>query len=61
MAYRNYAVVSGSLFGLVALAHLLRILFGIPVIVDQYHVPMLFSWLGFALPAALAFWAFRLR
>ena len=57
MAYRQYCAISGILFALVALAHLLRILYGMPVLVDDYDVPMYLSWFGFAVPAALAVWA----
>jgi len=60
MAYREYGFVSGVLFCLVAIAHLLRIVYGLPVNVDDYAVPMAFSWVGFIVPAALAAWAFRL-
>jgi hypothetical protein len=60
MAYRQYCVVSGILFCLVALVHLLRILYGVPVLVGEYLVPMGLSWIAFAVPATLAFWAFRL-
>lgn len=60
MAYRQYCAISGVLFALVALAHLLRILYDMPVLVDTYDVPMLLSWFGFAVPAALAVWAFRI-
>ena len=61
MGYRRYCVASGVLFALVAVAHLLRIVNGIPVLVGQYDVPMLVSWIGFVVPAVLAFWAFRLK
>ena len=60
MAYREYGFVSGVLFCLVAIAHLLRIVYDLPVIVDDYAVPMAFSWVGFVVPAALAAWALRL-
>lgn len=60
MGHKNYYVVSGILFALVAGAHLLRILNGMTVQVDDYLVPMFFSWVGFVVPAALAFWALRL-
>lgn len=60
MTSRTYCVVSGTLFSLVALAHLLRILYGMPIVVDAYDVPMTVSWFGLVVPAALAFWAFRL-
>lgn len=60
MAHKNYCVVSGVLFSLVALAHLLRVVYGMSVQVDEFVVPMFVSWVGFAIPAALSFWAFRL-
>ena len=61
MTRTNYCVVSGVLFLLVALAHLLRIVNGMTVQVDEYVVPMSVSWVGFIVPAALAFWAFRVK
>jgi hypothetical protein len=44
----------------VALAHLIRIIYGMSVQVDDYPVPMLVSWIALIVPAALAAWAFRL-
>lgn len=58
MGSKEYCIVSGILFSLVAFAHLLRIVFGMAVQVDEFDVPMLVSWVGFVLPAGLAFWAF---
>lgn len=58
--HKNYCVVSGVLFSLVAAAHLLRIVYGISVHVDETVVPMFVSWIAFVGPAALAVWAFRL-
>ena len=60
MGHRNYCIVSGALFALVALAHLLRIVNGMSISVDDYAVPMLVSWVGMVIPAALAFCAFRI-
>lgn len=60
MDYKKYCVVSGVLFTLVALAHLLRIVYDMSIQVDEVMVPMLFSWIGLVVPAALAFWAFRI-
>ena len=60
MGHKEYCVVSGALFSLVALAHLLRIVYAMSIQVDEYVVPMFFSWVGFILPAALGFWAFRI-
>jgi hypothetical protein len=58
MEHKTYCVVSGVLFLLVALAHLFRIVSDMPIQVDQYVVPMSVSWVGFIVPASLAFWAF---
>ena len=59
MGHKEYCAVSGVLFALVALAHLLRIAYGMPVQVDNYSVPMYVSWIGFIVPGALAVWAFQ--
>lgn len=59
MGYKNYSAVSGVLFSLVAIAHLLRIVYGMSIQVDEYAVPMFVSWVGLTVPAGLAFWAFR--
>jgi hypothetical protein len=60
MAYRSYCLLSGTLFGLVALGHLLRILFGLSVDVGGVSVPMLASWFGAIVPGALSIWALRI-
>ena len=60
MGHKEYCVVSGVLFALVALAHLLRIVYGMSIIVDDFVVPMLVSWIGLVVPGALALWAFRI-
>ena len=61
MGHREYCTVSGVLFSLVALAHLLRIVYGISIEVDDFVVPMFVSWVGFIVPAALGYWAFRIN
>lgn len=58
MNHKTYCIVSGVLFSLVALAHLLRIMNGMPVQVADVAIPMLVSWIGCILPASLAVWAF---
>ncbi len=61
MRQKEYCAVSGVLFAMVALAHLLRILYGMSVQIDEYDVPMLLSWIGLIVPASLAVWAFRIN
>jgi hypothetical protein len=57
---RYYLRVSGTLFGLIALGHLLRLLYRMPAELGQWVVPLWVSVVGLLLPAALALWAFRL-
>jgi hypothetical protein len=57
---RNYLRVSATLFGLIALGHLVRLLFRVPAELGNWVVPLWVSVIGLLLPAALAIWAFRL-
>ncbi len=57
---RYYLGVSGTLFGLIALGHLLRLLYRVPAELGQWVVPLWVSVVGLLLPAALALWALRL-
>jgi hypothetical protein len=57
---RYYLRVSGILFGLIAIGHLLRLLYRVPAELGQWVVPLWVSVIGLLLPAALALWAFRL-
>jgi hypothetical protein len=57
---RHYLRISCTVFGLIALGHLLRLLYRVPAELGQWVVPPGVSVIGFLLPAALAAWAFRL-
>ena len=48
-----------ALFSLVAIAHLLRLIFGWPVVVGGWNAPMWVSLLGVGIPGALAFFIYR--
>lgn len=60
MSNRQYLVVSATLFSLVAIAHVLRLIGGMTVTVADYVVPMYVSWVGAVVPALLAMSALRL-
>ena len=60
MTAKRYCAVSGALFILVALAHLARIAYGLPVTIADYALPMAVSWIAVVIPALLAAWAIRL-
>jgi hypothetical protein len=55
---RAYLVVSGVLFGAVALAHLLRLIYGWPVQIGAEVVPPWISVIGLVVAGGLCVWAF---
>jgi hypothetical protein len=58
---KNYIAISGSIFAIVAFAHLLRIIDGWEVIVNGQAVPMIISYMAFVATGLLAVWAFRAK
>lgn len=60
MSNREYLAISGTLFTVVALAHLARVINGWPIEVADWAIPMVVSWVGVVVPLALAIWAFKL-
>jgi hypothetical protein len=57
---RAYLMVSGLLFGLVAVLHVLRLAYGLTVQVGSWTVPLDASGIGAVVTAALCAWAFAL-
>ncbi len=55
---RAALVVAGIIFSLVALAHLLRLIYHWPINVDGYHVSMQVSTIGLIITIILAIWMF---
>ena len=56
---RRYEQVSGTIFAIVSLVQLTRILMGWPVQIDLFTVPIWFSVIAFIVTGALSIWAFR--
>jgi ABC-type lipoprotein release transport system permease subunit len=57
---RPYLVISGVLFGAIAVLHLTRLVSQVEVQVGTRLVPMRVSWVGLVVASALALWALRL-
>jgi len=57
---RSYLLISGSIFGVVAALHVLRLVNGWPFQVGPWILPVALSWVGAAAGAGLCLWAFRL-
>ena len=58
---RTYAVVSGLIFGLIALLQAARAVAELPVRVGSTDIPVFASWIAAILAGALCIWAFRSR
>jgi hypothetical protein len=61
MIGKGYLVISGIVFCLVAILHLFRVLFHVPIQIGAWAAPFWMSWGGFIGAGILCIWAFRLR
>lgn len=57
---RSYLMISATVFGLIALLHIVRLLLHWPAQVGGWIVPLWVSWIAVLAPGALSVWAFRL-
>ena len=57
---RTYVQVSGTLFGLFALGHLVRVIRHWPLLIAGYPLPVLASIVVLLVMGFMAFWAWRL-
>jgi hypothetical protein len=60
MTSKSYLTVTGLLFLVFAIAHLFRLIFALPVQIDDWTIPVWVSWLPFVGAAVLSIWGFRL-
>ena len=58
---RRYTVVSGLIFGIIAVLQLARALMQVPVHVGAFDVPVLASWIAALVAGGLCLWAFHSR
>jgi hypothetical protein len=56
---KNYTVVSGLIFGAVALAQASRAVMQLPVYVGSLELPVWASWVASVVAGSLCIWAFR--
>jgi hypothetical protein len=59
MSDHAYALIAGIVFLLVAIAHLLRIILGTPVVVQGVSIPMWASAIALVVTAFLSYEGFR--
>jgi len=58
---KKYNVVSGAVFGVVAVAQAVRAIRQWPVHIGTFEVPVWFSWIAVVVAGSLCVWAFRSR
>lgn len=57
---RTYHFIAGVIFGIVALAHLVRLMSGTSFVLLGWAAPFWLSWVGTAVAAILSYMSFRL-
>lgn len=60
MTQKDYAKVTGVIFLLIALLHLLRIVLGWSAVIAGWMIPVWVSWVALVVSAYLSYTAFRL-
>ena len=60
MKRKTFSVLAGTIFTLVALFHLIRILEDWPIIIGDWSIPISLSWVGLVIAGVLAVLGFRL-
>ena len=60
MGHKTYLAISGAIFGLVAVGHILRVMFNWSFAIGGWSAPMTASWIALFAAAALCAWAIRL-
>ncbi|KAA3658558.1 MAG: hypothetical protein DWQ10_10935 [Calditrichaeota bacterium] len=60
MSMKNYTILTGIIFGLVSLMHLLRVILSVDVFIGTWPTPEWISWFGFIGSGFFSFWAFKL-
>ena len=57
---RSFLLIAGTVFGIVALAHLIRVFFGFDLIIGTWEVPLWLSWTATVATAFLSYISFRI-
>ena len=57
---RTFLLVAGVFFGIIAVAHLVRLLTGADISIMDWAVPLWLSWIGTAVTAYLSYMSFHL-
>lgn len=56
---KNLLVIAGVVFGVVSLAHLLRLAFGLDIVIGSFYAPGWLSWVGIIITGYLSYSSFH--
>jgi hypothetical protein len=59
MTRKSFLLIAGAVFGVVAIAHLLRIALAVPVTIGEWAVPMWVSWPAVLVAGSLSYMGLR--
>ena len=59
MTPRNFSLTAAIIFAVIALVQLARAVFGWPVTIDTYAIPLWFSWVAFIVAAGLSYFGWK--
>jgi hypothetical protein len=59
MSSKAFSLVAGAIFGVVAVAHLLRIFMALPVTIGDWIIPMWVSWMAVVVAGWLSYSGLR--
>jgi hypothetical protein len=60
MGTNSYLIVTGCIFGLLAVLQIARLTFRWPVRIASFEIPLVASWVAVLVAGGLSIWAFRL-
>ena len=61
MNQKTFTLTTGVVFSIIAVLHILRVLFGWEAVIGSWTVPLWISWVAIAASGYLAYTAFKLR
>ena len=59
MTSRNFSLTAAIIFTIIALVQLARAIFGWPVTIDTYAVPLWLSWVAFIVAGGLSYFGWK--
>ena len=60
MGQRTFNLVTGMIFAIIVVVHILRLYMGWPVVIGTWTAPIWLSWIGCIVGGALSYSGFRL-